>query len=181
MSVREILIFPQHQKELRERSQPVLKLNQRVLHLIQDLKDTLKAGSHGIGLAAPQINIHRRVVVVCLSVEIDGKWQAGPPEALIDPQIIESGDERKDFDGCLSFAGLYGETVHPHYLHITGLNDQGQPFVRLLKGFNAGVVHHEIDHLDGVLFIDRIESMDDLYTIRKNERGEITRIPVSIR
>ena len=86
-------------------------------------------------------------------------------------------DERKDFDGCLSFPGLYGESVRPHRLRVVGINEQGQPFDRLFEGFNAVVVHHEIDHLDGVLFIDRIKSVNDLYTIRENERGEMVRVP----
>lgn len=176
MAVREILLYPQHQKELRERSQPVLKINQRVRHLIRDLKDTLEASSDGIGLAAPQINRHQRVVLVCLGVEIEGKWQAGPPEALINPVIIEESNKQKDFDGCLSFPGIYGETVRPHYLRVTGLSENGHPFDRLFERFNAVVVHHEIDHLDGVLFIDRIESPDEIYTIQKNEYGEMVKV-----
>ncbi len=57
------------------------------------------------------------------------------------------------------------------------MNEQGQPFDRLIEGFNAVVVHHEIDHLDGVLFIDRIESLNDLYTIHENKRGEMVKVP----
>lgn len=177
MAVREILIYPQHKTELRQKSDPVLKVNRQVDLLIQDLKDTLKASSDGIGLAAAQINIHQRLVVVCLGTATDGKWLAGPPQALINPHIIEVGDEHKDFDGCLSFPGLYGETVRPHYLHVAGLDEQGQALNWLFEGFNAVVVHHEIDHLEGVLFIDRIQSIEDLYTIHENERGEMARVP----
>ena len=177
MAVREILIYLQHKTELRQKSDPVLKVNRQVDLLIQDLKDSLKASSDGIGLAAAQINIHQRVVIVCLETETDGKWLAGPPQALINPHIVEVGDERKDFDGCLSFPGLYRETVRPHYLHVAGLDEQGQAFDYLFEGFNAVVVHHEIDHLDGILFIDRIQSIEDLYTIRENECGEMVRVP----
>ena len=90
-------------------------------------------------------------------------------------------DERKDFDGCLSFPGLYGETVRPHRLRVVGMNEQGQPFDRLFEGFNAVVVHHEMDHLDGVLFIDRIERPDDLYTTRINECGEMVKVPFRVK
>lgn len=177
MTVRQILLFSKHENELRKKSENVQLINRKVRRVIRDLLDTLQANEDGIGLAAPQINIHQRVVIVCLGIEIDGKWQEGIPEALINPQIIEMSDERKDFDGCLSFPGLYGVSVRPHRLRVVGINEQGQPFDRLFEGFNAVVVHHEIDHLDGVLFIDRIKSVNDLYTIRENERGEMVRVP----
>lgn len=177
MTVRQILLFSKHENELRKKSENVQLINRKVRRVIRDLLDTLQANEDGIGLAAPQINIHQRVVIVCLGIEIDGKWQEGIPEALINPQIIEMSDERKDFDGCLSFPGLYGESVRPHRLRVVGINEQGQPFDRLFEGFNAVVVDNEIDHLDGVLFIDRIKSVNDLYTIRENEHGEMVRVP----
>jgi peptide deformylase len=102
-----------------------------------------------------------------------------PPVALITPQIVEAGDEKKDFDGCLSFPGLYGEAMRPHYLRVTGLDEAGHPFDRVFEGFDAVVVHHEIDHLDGVLFIDRVESIGDLHWLREGESGELVRVPVS--
>ena len=177
MTIRTILVYPEHRAELRHKSEPVNKINHQVRRLIRDLQETLQASEDGIGLAAPLINFHQRVVIVCLGIESDGKWQKGTPEALINPQIIVMSDERKDFDGCLSFPGLYGEIVRPHRLRVVGMNEQDQPFDRLFEGFNAVVVHHEMDHLDGVLFIDRIESVNDLYAIRENERGEIVKVP----
>jgi peptide deformylase len=179
MAVREILVYPLHKAELRRQSKLVSGFGQQIRQLIRDLKDTLQASSEGVGLAAPQINVHLRVVVVCLGSEMDGKWGAGPPIVLVNPQIVETDDERNDFDGCLSFPGLYGETKRPHYLRVTGLDEEGQPFDRVFDGFNAVLVHHEIDHLDGVLFIDRIEKLEDLYQISVNENGDLVRIQVS--
>ena len=179
MAVREILLYSEHKEALREKSKAVPLVNRRVHQLIKDLKDTLEANSNGIGLAAPQINIHKRVVIACPGVEVNGEWHAGPVIALVNPEIVESRGERRDFDGCLSFPGLFGETTRPHYLRVTGLDEDGKPFDRVYEGFNAVVIHHEIDHLDGVLFIDRIESIRDLYTIRENERGEMVRVPVT--
>ncbi len=178
MAVREILIYPQARQELRQKSSPVLKVDEKVRRLIQDLNDTLKASLNGIGLAAPQINRHQRVVVVCLGEGEGKEWNPGPPVALVNPQVLESGDERKDFDGCLSFPGLYGKTKRPHYLRVKGLDHKGKPFDRIFRGFNAVAVHHEIDHLDGILFIDRVENIHDLYRIEENERGEQVSIPV---
>jgi len=180
MSVRDILLFSDHEKELRQKSIEVQKISRQIRQVVRDLKETLQADGDGIGLAAPQINIHERVVIVCLDTGIDTSWQPGPPEALINPVIIEESNRQKDFDGCLSFPGIYGETVRPHFLRVTGLSENGQPFNRLFEGFNAVVVHHEIDHLDGVLFIDRIESAKDLYTIRENERGEMVKVPYDV-
>jgi peptide deformylase len=179
MTVREIMIYPLHRKELRRKSNPVTGVKRPVRQLLRDLKDTLQASSDGIGLAAPQINVHQRVIVVRPGSETEGKWRAGHPIALVNPQIIEARDEAKDFDGCLSFPGLYGETVRPHFLRVTGLDEEGQPFDRIFDGFNAVLVHHEIDHLDGVLFIDRIVKLEDLYRLSVNENGELVRLQVS--
>ena len=180
MAAREIILYTEHKEALRKKSRAVPIVNQKVRQLIRDLKDTLAASSDGIGLAAPQINIHKRVVIACPGTETDGEWQAGPPVILINPEVIEASGERRDFDGCLSFPGLYGETTRPHHLRVTGLDEDGKPFDRIYEGFNAVIVHHEIDHLDGVLFIDRIENLQDLYTLRKDENGEIVRVPVTV-
>jgi peptide deformylase len=179
MTVREILVYPQHKAKLRRRSESISGFGRQVRWLIRDLKDTLQANPDGVGLAAPQINVHLRVVIVSLGSEKDGKWRAGQPVALVNPQIAEKGDEREDFDGCLSFPGLYGETKRPHYLRVTGLDEAGQPFDLDFDGFNAVLVHHEIDHLEGVLFIDHIEKLEDLYRLSVNENGELVRIQVS--
>lgn len=180
MAIREILLFPPDEAALRRKSEPVSHYDRKVGRLIKDLKDTLKAHPEGVGLAAPQIGAHRRVVLVCFGDELDGEWQAGPPVGLINPRIEEAGDERKDFDGCLSFPGLYGETVRPHYLRITGMDENGDPLDRVITGFNAVVTHHEIDHLDGVLFVDRIEKLEDLYRVSMDEDGNLVNVPVSV-
>lgn len=180
MAVREIVQYRDHKVALRQVSRPVARLTPKVHRLIKDLKDTLMAGSDGIGLAAPQINNHKRIVVVCLGVESDGEWQAGPPVALINPEIIEASDDRTDFDGCLSFPNLYGETIRPHHLRVTGLNEMGHPLDRVCDGFNAVLVHHEVDHLNGILFIDRIASPQSLYAIRVDENGNLTRVATTL-
>jgi peptide deformylase len=154
-------------------------MDRRVAELVQDLKDTLNNHPAGIGLAAPQIAAHRRVVVVRLGGGAGREEEPGPPLPLINPEIVEARDEQKDFDGCLSFPGLYGETVRPHYLRVTGLDEAGIPFDRVFQGFDAVVVHHEIDHLDGTLFIDRVSSLDNLYHMREAENGEVVRVPLS--
>jgi peptide deformylase len=179
MPTREIVLYPEDADVLRKESRPVESITRRVRKLVRDLKDTLNGHPEGIGLAAPQIGAHSRVVVVRLGSRQEGESESGPPLPLINPEIVEARDEAKDFDGCLSLPGLYGETVRPHYVRVTGLDEAGCPFDEVFRGFDAVVVHHEIDHLDGVLFIDRVERLEDLYHVREREDGELVRVPLS--
>jgi peptide deformylase len=179
MTVRKIVLYRENEAALRKKSEPVRVINRRVKKLIKDLKETLLANSNGIGLAAPQINAHLRVIVVRLGGRGDGESEPGPPLIIINPEIIEAREDRRDFDGCLSFPGLFAETVRPHYLRVTGLDEWGQPFDHRFEDFDAVLVHHEIDHLDGVLFIDRVAKIEDLYRLREDENGELVRVPVT--
>jgi peptide deformylase len=179
MSVKEIMLYPEKEAILRKHCEPVKDLNHRERRLIRDLKDTLKHHPEAVGLAAPQINVHSRVVVVRLGIRDASQDDPGPPTALINPIILESGSEKRDFDGCLSFPGLYAETVRPHSLRITALEETGEPFDRRFEDFDAVVVHHEIDHLDGVLFIDRVKHLGDLYRIVLDENGRPVRVPLT--
>src|SRR5512145_2534704 len=107
MAVRPILLFSENEAALRKKSEPVRVINRQIKKLIQDLKETLLDCDNGIGLAAPQINVHSRVIAVQLGGRSDEEEsEPGPPVILINPEIIEAGDEEKDFDGCLSFPGL---------------------------------------------------------------------------
>jgi peptide deformylase len=182
MAIRDIVLYLENEAALRKKSRPVRGVNRRVRRLVRDLKDTLNDHPCGIGLAAPQINAHSRVVVVRLGGGRDGGngSEPGPPLALINPEAVGAGNEERDFDGCLSFPGLYAKTVRPHYLRVTGLDEAGNPFDRVFEGFDAVVVHHEIDHLDGVLFIDRVERIEDLYRVREGEDGELVHVPLSV-
>lgn len=178
MAMREILLYPQHQAALRRKCDPTPAVSRRVGHLIQNLKDTLAAYPEGVGLAAPQIGVYLRVVVVCLGATNNQAGLADRALALVNPVVRCAAHERLDFDGCLSFPGLFGETVRPHTLLVTGQGEDGRPFERLFEGFDAVVVHHELDHLDGVLFIDRLKSLADLYTLSLDEDGRPVRRPV---
>ena len=179
MAVRDIVIYPEGKEILRRKCDSVNHVNRRVTRVTQDLVDTLNAHPEGIGLAAPQIGAHSRVVVVRLGGGRDSGREPGPPLPLINPEIVQAKDEKRDFDGCLSFPGLYGETVRPHYLRVVGLDEAGRSFDRVFEGFDAVVVHHELDHLDGVLFIDRVESLEYLYQVRRGENGNLVRVPLS--
>ncbi len=181
MAVRKILQYPEYKTALRKKSKQVTTVNKRVKTMIMDLKDTLEAHSDGVGLAAPQLNIHIRIVIVRLgTTKPDKEWEPGPSVALVNPEIIAAREFRKDFDGCLSFPGLYGETIRPHYLQVTGFDEHGRPLNQTFKNFNAVLVHHEIDHLEGVLFIDRVQGIEDLYRIKHDQNGDMMRVPISL-
>ena len=180
MTVRNILLFPQHQAALRQISDPVRAVNRRTQVVIEDLKDTLMAHPEGAGLAAPQIGVHQRVIVVRLGARDNSDSDGSAPIALINPRVVEARDARKDFDGCLSIPGLYGQTTRPHWLRIAGLYERGKPFNRVFEDFDAVVVYHEIDHLDGILFIDRIERLEDLYRVQADAYGQPIHVPVSV-
>jgi len=178
MAIRDIVLYSDNEAALRKKSAPVRVVNRRAKQIIKDLKDTLRANANGIGLAAPQINIPSRVVVVRLGSRSDDT-PPGPPLALINPEIIEANHPERDFDGCLSFPGLFAETVRPHYLKVQALDEKGHSFEQVFEGFDAVLVHHEIDHLDGVLFIDRVENVEDLYRVEQDENGQLVRVPVT--
>jgi peptide deformylase len=179
MAVHKILLYPKDKIALRAISDSINTLNHHTRRLIRDLKETLLSRSDGVGLAAPQINAHVRVIVVRLGARDDWDRDAGPPISLINPEIIESGEELKDLDGCLSFPGLYGETIRPHFLRVSAIAEDGKPFERIFSGFDAVVVHHEIDHLNGILFIDHIESLADLHRVYVDGSGKPVRVPIS--
>jgi peptide deformylase len=180
MAEREILLYPKDKFALRTKSDPINGFNRHIRQLINDLKETLLCHNDAIGLAAPQISEHLRFVTVRLGAKSEWDPEADPPIVLVNPEIIESSDEAKDFDGCLSFPGLFGETIRPHYLRVIGLTEENKPFDRIFTGFDAVLVHHEIDHLDGVLFIDRIECLSDLYQMYIDDQGKPTRVPLSV-
>jgi peptide deformylase len=175
MAVRDILLYKNNAAALRKKSENVPFIDRRARRLIRDLKDTLLAGDDGIGLAAPQINVHSRVIVVRLGGGRSEK-EPRPPVAIINPEILDAGNLQRDFDGCLSFPGLYAETDRPHFIRLAGLDEKGDRFERTFEGFDAVVIHHEIDHLEGVLFIDRVTNPEDMYTIVENDDGERVRV-----
>lgn len=160
MSVRPIVLYASNPEILRKKSEPVQDGLDDTRRLLVDLEDTLRHHRNGVGLAAPQIGVHKRAIVVCLAGNLYRR--PGPPIAIINPVIVEAARELPDFDGCLSLPGLYAETVRPHFMRVRGIDAHGMSFERTLEGFDAVVVHHEVDHLNGVLFIDRVATPDKL-------------------
>lgn len=126
-------------------------MDDKVRELVRDMFETMHAAS-GVGLAAPQIGVGRRVIVVDVSpVETES-----PPLALVNPEIVERSGSVEGMEGCLSVPGVEGMVPRAEFVLVRGLDPQGQPVRIRATGFLARALQHEIDHLDGVLFIDRI-------------------------
>ncbi len=170
MSVRKILKYPQDDARLRRKSTEVKRLDTEIKALMVDLKDTL-ATQAGAGLAAPQIGVPKRVALVRFGQDKEEGMDA--PIAVINPVILESGPPAKGFDGCLSLPGLVTwDTLRPSWLVFNFRDEQWKKQTLRVEGVDAIVVHHEIDHLDGILYLDRLDQGGKIYVEQTDENGE---------
>lgn len=167
-----IIMYPAEEKLLRTPSQPVTRFDTKFKRLIQDLTDTLYS-QPGVGISAVQIGVLQRVALIRLGQTHEGDGsELGPPIPLINPKILASEGEVRDYDSCLSAPHLYGYTYRPQKISVWTMTADGGEQVLELNDLDARVALHEMDHLDGVLFMDRIRSQDDLYIIRGSKNGQ---------
>ena len=132
---------------LRQLAAPVAAVTPEIKTLITDMAETMWH-QVGIGLAAPQIGVSLRIFVMD-----DGKRGA---RAIVNPVVTERGGVVKEEEGCLSLPGIFAEVERSKSLRIEGLDGEGQPISFEAQGLQAKIIQHELDHLDGVLFIDRL-------------------------
>ena len=140
---------------LRKKSRPVEEIDEKIIQLLDDMHETLKASNDGIGLAAPQIGILKRLVVIDLTGE-DGEVYK-----LINPVIVKSKGEQVCREGCLSVPGMLGDVTRPKEVVVEALDVNGKKITIKAKDVLAIVLCHEIDHLDGVLFTDKATELFD--------------------
>lgn len=131
---------------LRKKSREVTKINQRILDLLDDMAETM-ADARGVGLAAPQVGVLRRVVVIDVG---DGIIE------LINPEVVSQEGSVRSEEACLSFPDLSGYVVRPEKVTVRALDRTGTEREYVGEGLLARAFVHEIDHLDGVLFVDRV-------------------------
>ncbi|MCL1964017.1 MAG: peptide deformylase [Firmicutes bacterium] len=131
---------------LRKVSRPVDVLNKRMIMLLDDLAETMYA-ENGVGLAAPQVGVLRRAIVIDMGDDT-GLIQ------MVNPEIVSSEGEQETVEGCLSIPGRSGYVVRPQRLVVRGINRGGKPVEMEAEGALAVAFCHEIDHLNGALFID---------------------------
>ena len=132
---------------LRKKSKEVVEINQKIIELLDDMADTMYE-ANGVGLAAPQVGVLRRVIVIDIG---EGLIE------LINPVIIETAGEQLGEEGCLSVPGKVGEVRRPNYCKVEALNRDGEKIVVEGEELMARALCHEIDHLDGTLYIDKVE------------------------
>ena len=142
MAIRKIVTMGD--EVLRKKSRPVVNFNEKLWQLLDDMKDTMNK-AEGVGLAAVQVGVLRRVIVIDVG---DGLME------LINPEIIETSGEQEGQEGCLSVPGRWGIVKRPNYVKLRAQNRKGQ--WKLYEGteLKARAFCHEIDHLDGTLYVD---------------------------
>jgi len=157
MSLRPIITT--EDPRLRQRAHPVDRFTDDLKTLIADMIDTMRAAP-GVGLAATQLGVRQRVIVVEYPPETAEGEDTPPPKlyVVVNPEITRRSTELVNgTEGCLSIPGYVGDVERHAAVTVRGLNRRGQPFQLKARGWMARIFQHEIDHLDGVLFIDRAE------------------------
>lgn len=150
MALRTILEFPD--PRLRTRARPVTEFNAALAKLIEDLLETMYAAP-GIGLAATQIDVHQRVIVIDVSED------RSAPLALINPEIVERSGEASTEEGCLSVPGVFDEVKRATHIRVRSHDASGAPLERDYEGLLAVCIQHEMDHLEGKLFVDYLSDL----------------------
>jgi len=145
-------------RNIREMGDPILnkeckavkEINERTQILIDDMLETMYE-ANGVGLAAPQVGILKRIVVIDVSPEGE------EPIILINPEIIEESGEQTGFEGCLSVPDKSGKVTRPDYVKVKALNEDMEEVIYEGEGLLARAFCHEIDHLDGHLYVEKVE------------------------
>ena len=170
------LILTEPNELLRQKSLPVDKVDAELQNLMNDMLDTMYAAP-GIGLAAIQVGVPKRVIVL----DIAPKDKPKNPMFFVNPEIIETSRNISTYEeGCLSVPGQFAEINRPEKCHIKYLDYHGQPKELRAEGMLATCIQHEIDHLEGILFIDYLSKLKKSMIVKKlsRQKKQIDRIVV---
>jgi peptide deformylase len=170
MAQLDILTFPD--ARLRRTAEPVARVDDETRQLIDDMLETMYAAS-GIGLAAIQVNVPKRVIVIDISED------RSQPLFLVNPEIIERDGEKEMDEGCLSVPGFFETVKRAEHIRARALNRDGEAFELEADGLLAVCIQHEIDHLDGRLFVDHISSLKRQRIRKKLEKEQRTSQPAA--
>ena len=164
--VREILIWPH--PVLKKKATPVAKVDESIRTLVKDMFETMY-DAPGIGLAAVQVGVPKRLLVIDLQEEEDEEGKpVKDPRVFINPEILEESDSFVPYkEGCLSIPEVYGEVERASRVVVRALNERGEPVEIEADELLARCLQHEIDHLDGVLFVDRLSALKRNMILRK--------------
>lgn len=152
---------------LREIALPIERVDDTLRRAIGDMLETMYAAP-GIGLAGPQVGIKRRLLVM----DPSPREEAREPMAVINPEIVEIADERQSGEeGCLSIPDIFADVERPAWVRARYIDAEGKQVERLFEGRSAVILQHEIDHLDGVLFIDHLSKLRRDLLIRRYRKA----------
>ena len=146
MAIREIRLSGD--EILRKTAREVEKVDDRIKELLQDMLETMHK-YNGVGLAGPQVGILKRVIVIDL-------YDGNKPLLLVNPKIVKAKGEQEVEEGCLSFPNEYAKMIRPKEVVVEALNEEGKKVTIVGKDLVAQALSHEIDHLNGVLFVDNM-------------------------
>ena len=166
MAIRPIVMHPD--AGLRQRSKKVGNLDAKLRQLVDDMIETMK-DARGVGLAAIQVAVPLRIVTIQLPEDYDDQ-RAGEPIVLCNPEIVKGAGEWEPDEGCLSMPGYVANVRRKWTVTVKARDRQGREIRVKGDGLLGQALQHELDHLDGVMFFDHLDSMDDL---RKVEREEV--------
>lgn len=162
MAVRTIRVYPD--PILKQVAEPVEEIDESVVAVVQDLVDTMLDAGHSVGVAAPQIGVLQRVMVVDVSSSKLGRDNNHGLLEMVNPEIIERSGSKMMREGCMSVPDYTGNVTRAEHIVIEFTNRNDQLRVIEASGFEAVAIQHELDHLDGLLFLDRVSSLKtDLY------------------
>ena len=150
MALLPILHYPD--PRLHKVAAPVKVVDDRIRKLIKDMAETMYAAP-GIGLAATQVDVHERLLIIDISETRDEL------QAFINPEILESSGELETEEGCLSVPGIFDKVTRAERVKVRALNDSGEPFTLEAEGLLAVCLQHEIDHLDGKVFVEYLSRL----------------------
>lgn len=132
---------------LRKRCREVSEMTPKLKELVEDMYDTMYE-AEGVGLAAPQVGVLKRIVVI----DVDGA-----PYTMVNPRILETRDHEKASEGCLSVPGKAGEVTRPAFVKAEAWDENMEYYVVEAEGYLARAICHEVDHLEGIVYVDKVE------------------------
>ncbi len=163
MAIRQILHYPD--PRLRRRAEAITEVDAQIRTLVDDMAETMYQAP-GIGLAAPQINVSKRIIVIDTSETKDNL------HVFVNPEIVSREGEQTLEEGCLSVPGIYDNVTRAQRITVRALDREGQPFELEANGLLATCVQHELDHLEGKLFVDYLSRLKQQRIRKKLEKQE---------
>lgn len=161
MALLNVLQYPD--PRVREKALPVTEIDAKIRQIVTDMFETMYE-NNGVGLASIQVNIKQRIVVIDVS---ENKNQ---PLCLINPEIIHREGSQLEFEGCLSYPGVYDKVERPAKVRFKALDIDGKPYEMTGEGLLAACVEHEIDHLNGTLFVEHLSRLKQERARKKLEK-----------